>query len=53
MKNYSKTIKNVKSFSQYLLPSSSHVYQTRRGSSNVLDVTINAIVASKILELLY
>ena len=29
------------------------ICQTRRGSSNLLDVTINAIVASKILELSY
>ena len=36
-----------------LLSSSSHIYQTRRGSSNLVDVNINAIVASKILELLY
>ena len=31
----------------------SHIYQTRRGSQNLLDVTINAAVASKTLELLY
>ena len=30
-----------------------HIYQTRRGSSNLLDVTMNAIVVSKILELSY
>ena len=30
-----------------------HIYQTRRGSSNLLDVTMNAIVASKVLELSY
>ena len=31
----------------------SHMYQTRTGPSNLLDITINAIVASKILELQY
>ena len=31
----------------------SHIYQTRRGSLNLSDVTMNAIVASKILELSY
>ena len=30
-----------------------HIYQTRRGSSNLLDVTMNALVASKILKLSY
>ena len=28
----------------------SHIYQTRRGSSNFLDVTVSAIVATKALE---
>ena len=35
------------------MPSSSHIYQARRRSSNLFDVTINAIVAFKIIELLY
>ena len=31
----------------------SNIYQPRRGSSNLLDVTMNVIVTSKILELWY
>ena len=31
----------------------SHIYQTRTESSNLLDVIINALVASKILKLSY
>ena len=30
-----------------------YIYQTRRGSSNLLGVTMNAILASKIFELSY
>ena len=40
-------------FSYCLFPSSLHIYWTRRRSSNLLDVTINATVVSKILELPY